>query len=362
MENLVISATSEELTAEDWSIIIRICEIAEGSKDKGREIIQILKNRLLHKNINVILYSLTLSNALVQNCSLAVRQEIASRPFLSNFKKILTNSKSHSIVKSRILDLIQTWAESFRNEHSLDYMNEFYREILSSGEFVFPSQLPPSPVKTFKMSAKEIEEEELQLALAMSLSQQAPNNGNQSSPATNTLFQAKALYDFIPNESGELKLVKGDIINVIDNSSFTDWWKGTLNGKVGIFPSNYVTSLLHQTSNPNNIKTTGLNEELASQLKSIQQLKTMILNADPLGHDRNEIDRIQKEYNSVISLVPAVLTNANEQRRKQEELTAFQEKLFNSTATFQGIMNSYAQHRNQSQNQNFNQQFNSYGH
>jgi signal transducing adaptor molecule len=35
-------------------------------------------------------------------------------------------------------------------------------------------------------------------------------------------------------------LETGQIIDVYDNTTFHEWWKGESKGKVGIFPSNYV--------------------------------------------------------------------------------------------------------------------------
>jgi signal transducing adaptor molecule len=51
--------------------------------------------------------------------------------------------------------------------------------------------------------------------------------------------RVKALYDFEPNEEGELPFKEGDIIRVID-SVYQDWWKGELRGQIGIFPVNYI--------------------------------------------------------------------------------------------------------------------------
>ncbi|KAJ3368466.1 ESCRT-0 subunit protein hse1 [Kappamyces sp. JEL0680] len=257
MESLVEAATSETLTAEDWTLIIGICEQVEGFGDSAdRDAVASLMKRLAHRNVNVVLYSLTLANALVQNCNLNVRLEISSRPFLQQLTKIVENPKTHSTVKNRILDLIQNWTEAFRGESRLDYMGEVYRQLQSQGGsmslilgmaavlmagFAFPSQQPPTPKKT-ALSDKDKEEEELQLAMAMSLSEAnqpkssvAPSASSRASKP-NVLFQVKALYDFNPTEEGEIKLLKGQIVDVLDCTTFTDWWKGTLNGHVGIFP------------------------------------------------------------------------------------------------------------------------------
>ena len=54
---------------------------------------------------------------------------------------------------------------------------------------------------------------------------------------------AKALYDFDPENSDELKLKAGDeIFDVVESED--DWMKGTTkDGKSGVFPSNYVEKL-----------------------------------------------------------------------------------------------------------------------
>lgn len=171
MDDLVDRATSEALTAEDWSLIISICEQAEGyyltklrSATKAKETVQALTRRIAHKNVNVVLYSLTLANALVQNCSLTTKQQIASRDFLKELQRILA-SKCHVIVKDRILDFIKSWAEEMKDERSLDYMGEVYRGLLSEGA-AFPKNQPPSPKK---FTAKDREEEDLQLAVRFRL-------------------------------------------------------------------------------------------------------------------------------------------------------------------------------------------------
>ncbi|XP_002734614.1 growth factor receptor-bound protein 2-like [Saccoglossus kowalevskii] len=49
----------------------------------------------------------------------------------------------------------------------------------------------------------------------------------------------QALFDFNPQEEGELKFRRGDIITVLDKPD-SNWWRGEINGVTGTFPSNYV--------------------------------------------------------------------------------------------------------------------------
>ncbi|XP_068126540.1 intersectin-1 isoform X2 [Hyperolius riggenbachi] len=55
-------------------------------------------------------------------------------------------------------------------------------------------------------------------------------------PAT---CQVIGMYDYIAQNDDELAFSKGQVINVL-NKEDPDWWKGELNGQVGLFPSNYV--------------------------------------------------------------------------------------------------------------------------
>lgn len=53
------------------------------------------------------------------------------------------------------------------------------------------------------------------------------------------MCQVIGMYDYIAQNDDELPFGKGQIINVLSRED-PDWWKGELNGSVGLFPSNYV--------------------------------------------------------------------------------------------------------------------------
>ncbi|KAJ7042612.1 hypothetical protein C8F04DRAFT_1076519 [Mycena alexandri] len=53
--------------------------------------------------------------------------------------------------------------------------------------------------------------------------------------------RAIALYDFRAAQPGDLSFSKGDIIVITKRSESTDdWWTGTLDGRKGIFPANFI--------------------------------------------------------------------------------------------------------------------------
>ncbi|KAJ1674867.1 BAR adaptor protein Hob1, partial [Spiromyces aspiralis] len=53
-----------------------------------------------------------------------------------------------------------------------------------------------------------------------------------------------ALYDYTAQAEGDLSFRENDRIEIIERTdNVNDWWTGRLNGKVGVFPANYVREL-----------------------------------------------------------------------------------------------------------------------
>ncbi|KAI9308776.1 SH3 domain-containing protein [Cunninghamella echinulata] len=59
------------------------------------------------------------------------------------------------------------------------------------------------------------------------------------STATNNTESVEALYDFQGPNPEDLTFKQGDIIEIKEKVN-GDWWRGSLNGRIGLFPSNYV--------------------------------------------------------------------------------------------------------------------------
>ncbi|XP_041044394.1 CD2-associated protein isoform X2 [Carcharodon carcharias] len=56
----------------------------------------------------------------------------------------------------------------------------------------------------------------------------------------------EAQFDYIPQNEDELEIKTGDVIEIIEEVE-EGWWKGALNEKTGLFPSNFVKELIDQT-------------------------------------------------------------------------------------------------------------------
>ncbi|PNJ09087.1 CD2AP isoform 2 [Pongo abelii] len=75
-----------------------------------------------------------------------------------------------------------------------------------------------------------------------------PAGGIQPHPQTKNIKkktkkrQCKVLFEYIPQNEDELVLKVGDIIDINEEVE-EGWWSGTLNNKLGLFPSNFVKEL-----------------------------------------------------------------------------------------------------------------------
>lgn len=61
-------------------------------------------------------------------------------------------------------------------------------------------------------------------------------------PPVQTVEQCTALYEYVPQATGDLAIKPGDVIQIVQRTADVDgWWTGRLSdGQVGIFPGNYV--------------------------------------------------------------------------------------------------------------------------
>ncbi|XP_037638975.1 intersectin-1 isoform X1 [Sebastes umbrosus] len=77
--------------------------------------------------------------------------------------------------------------------------------------------------------------------LSPSTSKTTPTDPNppKLTPASTAVCQVIGMYDYVAQNDDELAFLKGQVIMVL-NKDDCDWWKGELNGREGLFPSNYV--------------------------------------------------------------------------------------------------------------------------
>lgn len=60
-----------------------------------------------------------------------------------------------------------------------------------------------------------------------------------------TTERAKVTFSYEPENADELRLVEGEIVTILNKETTegSGWWEGEVNGKAGMFPSNFVMLL-----------------------------------------------------------------------------------------------------------------------
>jgi signal transducing adaptor molecule len=180
-------------------------------------------------------------------------------------------------------------------------------------------------------SDRKREEDELQMALALSIkekdtkqaapvqSQAAASQQAGSSQATQsapqpvqpgttaaTVSRVRALYDFNPSEAGELQFRKGDVIAVLE-SVYKDWWKGSLRGQTGIFPLNYVEKLQDPTADELE-REAQMEAEVFAEMKNVEKLLALLSTSSESGRgDVRDNEEITTLYHSTLAIRPKLI-------------------------------------------------------
>ena len=209
-----------------------------------------------------------------------------------------------------------------------------------------PNLRAPSKPQKAQMTDldRQKEEEELQMALAMSIKESkgaipsaAKANTPQAAASTSqstqpvksvpagttaaTVSRVRALFDFTPSEPGELQFRKGDIIAVLE-SAFQDWWKGTLRGQTGIFPLNYVEKL--QDPTPEELEREAQMEaEVFAQIRNVEKLLALLSTSSQTGGgDVRDNEEITDLYHSTLAIRPKLIELIGKYSQKKGGLNA----------------------------------------
>lgn len=217
-------------------------------------------------------------------------------------------------MKVKILERMKEWSDMFKNDPDLGIMYDAFYRLKQNN----PTLEPPSAPQKNNLTDldRQKEEDELQMALTLSLQEEerkkkvaesssaaassSAAGGSAAGPAQEikpvpsgttaaTVSRVRALYDFVPSESGELEFKKGDVIAVLE-SVYKDWWRGSLRGKTGIFPLNYVEKLTDPT--PDELhREAQMEAEVFAEIKNVEKLLTLLSasNTSPREEDNDEI-------------------------------------------------------------------------
>lgn len=310
-----------------------------------------------------------LANALSQNCGKAMHRELSSRAFTDALLRLANDRNTHTQVKAKILERMKEWAGMFSKDPDLGVMHDAYYRLKQTN----PQLQPPSAPQKNNLTEvdRQKEDDELQMALKLSLQEEerkkkAAESGSSAAGASAsgamgasaagsdapellqtipsgttaaTVSRVRALYDFVPSEPGELEFKRGDVIAVLE-SVYKDWWRGSLKGKTGIFPLNYVEKLTDPT--PDELQREAQMEaEVFAEIKNVEKLLTLLStsNTTPREEDNEEIsvccapavpiysdtahfadNALQKLYHQTLAIRPKLIKLIEKYSQKKGEL------------------------------------------
>jgi signal transducing adaptor molecule len=404
-DEIVAKATDENLTSENWQLNLDVCDKVNADGESGpRQCIAAILKRLVHRNANVQLYALTLSDALAKNCGITAHRELASRSYCQTLQRMIVDRNTHATVKRKGVALLKEWSQEWGKDETLGIVRETVEALRTQGisfkeeQSNLNSSTTPNEPSSEQLRA---EDEELRKALELSLRDQGGRNATSSqfassasaaagtastsakldAPASSTsaythssagsqqqghlgptnssndesrkgaptATRVRALYDFTPTEEGELAFQKGDVLRVLD-SVYEHWWRGELRGQAGIFPVNYVELLPDPT--PADIQREAeLEAHIFAQANDIDRLLGRLRGMDPNRDNLADDEELQELYQSSLTMRPRIVKLIDRYNLKVNELRTMNDKFIHARATYDAMMEQSLARYSNSQNE-----------
>ncbi|KAI4160010.1 MAG: hypothetical protein LQ342_006138 [Letrouitia transgressa] len=264
----------------------------------------------------------------------------------------------------------------FSKDPDLGIMEQAYTKLKSQNPNLHP---PSKPTKRQITNVdRQKEEEELQMALALSIkdkaspTQTAAKKASQSAAGSSsaaaaaassssqqmtpqavpsgttaaTVSRVRALFDFQPSEAGELQFRKGDIIAVLE-SVYKDWWKGSLKGQTGIFPLNYVEKL-SDPSHEELQREAQMEAEVFAEIKNVEKLLTLLSTSSSELNVRDN-EEITTLYHQTLSIRPKLIELIGKYSQKKDDFTQLNEKFIKARRDYEALLEASMSQAAQSQ-------------
>jgi len=114
------------------------------------------------------------------------------------------------------------------------------------------------------------------------------------------------------------------VIRVV-NSAYEGWWKGELDGRIGIFPLTYIEIIPDPT--PESIARDAETEaQVFAQAGSVDRLLAMLSAADAQGSSISDDDDLMELYQQCILLRPKIVKLLDKYNQKQRDLSSLHDK------------------------------------
>ncbi|CAH1398791.1 unnamed protein product [Nezara viridula] len=185
-------ATDGSLASENWTLNIEICDLINETEDGPKDAIKAIRKRLqqsIGKNYTIVMFTLTVLETCVKNCGKRFHILVCNKEFISELVKIIgPKNEPPTVVQEKVLSLIQSWADAFRNQPDLSGVVQVYNELKAKGiEFPMTDLDAMAPIHTPRKSVKE------SLDGSNSVAVTPPAGGGDSGPVSLTAEQMAKL-------------------------------------------------------------------------------------------------------------------------------------------------------------------------